>query len=545
MQTYPLFSDGILDYHERTKHHFNRNARSLGYLDWDTQPNPFRFYEGCESRSLPLLEGDPLSGHMDLYKRANNAPNQFTLEPIAAFLELSLGISAWKGIEDSKWALRMNPSSGNLHPTEAHLILPEMDSLPAGVYHYDPYHHALELRATTPEGMWSAFLGYFQTGGFIIGLSSIFWRESWKYGERAYRYCNLDAGHALACLSFAANLQGWKVVHLNALSTADLETILGFDRTTWPDLEAEHPDLLCIVFPNNISNRDIPRGLSSEMLNIFSELSFGGVPNRLSSDHIDWETIYDTAEKTRKPRTPGNMHDYGTPPFYEAPQSQFSAAQIIRKSRSGASFDPRAHTLSMEQFLATLDKTRPRDGGAPFDLELGETNINLLIFIHSVEGLIPGLYFFLRNEADGGEIKRAARSEFIWEQIDGSLPLYLLAEGDVRQDAIRVSCHQEIAGQSAFSVGMIARFREIVTQTPYRYPHLFWEAGMVGQVLYLESEAYGLSGTGIGCFYDDPVHEIMGLSEDRFQCLYHFTVGRVVRDSRLETYPPYHHLEEK
>jgi nitroreductase len=239
------------------------------------------------------------------------------------------------------------------------------------------------------------------------------------------------------------------------------------------------------------------------------------------------------------------MHDYGTPPFYEAPQSQFSAAQIIRKRRSGASFDPRAQTLSMEHFLATLDKTRPRDGGTPFDLELGETNINLLIFIHGVEGLIPGLYFFLRNEADGGEIKRAARSEFIWEQIDRSLPLYLLAEGDVRQDAIRVSCHQEIAGQSAFSVGMIARFREIVTQTPYRYPYLFWEAGMVGQVLYLEAEAYGINGTGIGCFFDDPAHEIMGLTKDRFQSLYHFTVGRAVRDSRLETYPPYHHLEER
>jgi hypothetical protein len=148
-------------------------------------------------------------------------------------------------------------------------------------------------------------------------------------------------------------------------------------------------------------------------------------------------------------------------------------------------------------------------------LELGETNINLLIFIHSVAGLIPGLYFFLRNEADGGEIKRAARSEFIWEQIGGSLPLYLLVEGDVRQDAIRVSCHQEIAGQGVFSVGMIARFREIVTQSPYRYPHLFWEAGMVGQVLYLEAEAYGVSGTGIGCFFDDPVHEIMGLTDDR------------------------------
>ena len=61
----------------------------------------------------------------------------------------------------------------------------------------------------------------------MIGLSSIFWRESWKYGERAFRYCNHDVGHALACLRFAANLVGWKMVYLNALSHEEVETLLG------------------------------------------------------------------------------------------------------------------------------------------------------------------------------------------------------------------------------------------------------------------------------------------------------------------------------
>ncbi len=38
----------VLAYHERTKHHPHSYARSLGYLDWDTQPDPFRRYEGSE-----------------------------------------------------------------------------------------------------------------------------------------------------------------------------------------------------------------------------------------------------------------------------------------------------------------------------------------------------------------------------------------------------------------------------------------------------------------------------------------------------------------
>ena len=43
----------VLDYHDRTKHDFTRFARSLGYLDWANQPNPFRRFEGA-----PLIHLD-------------------------------------------------------------------------------------------------------------------------------------------------------------------------------------------------------------------------------------------------------------------------------------------------------------------------------------------------------------------------------------------------------------------------------------------------------------------------------------------------------
>ena len=90
---------------------------------------------------------------------------------------------------------------------------------------------------------------------------------------------------------------------------------------------------------------------------------------------------------------------------------------------------------------------------------------------------------------------------------------------------------------------MIARFRAEIETAPYRYRHLFWETGMIGQALYLEAEAQGVRATGIGCFVDDPVHELMGLSDDTFQSLYHFTVGGPQEDGRLATRAAYHHLE--
>ena len=145
-------------YHEQTKHQFHRYARSLGFLDWVNQPNPFRFYEGVTAVRLPLLQKDPpawpkhsasgasikplrrgegpASEHLALYERSRNVFQDFARETIGAFLELSLGLSAWKSIPGSTWALRMNPSSGNLHPTEAHLILPALPGVTAGIYHH-------------------------------------------------------------------------------------------------------------------------------------------------------------------------------------------------------------------------------------------------------------------------------------------------------------------------------------------------------------------------------------------------------------------------
>jgi nitroreductase len=108
---------------------------------------------------------------------------------------------------------------------------------------------------------------------------------------------------------------------------------------------------------------------------------------------------------------------------------------------------------------------------------------------------------------------------------------------------MEVSCHQEIAGDSAFAVAMVARFKERIASAAAAYRRLYWECGMIGQVLYLEAEARGLRGTGIGCFFDDPVHELLGIKNLSNQSLYHFTVGHPIEDTRLATLPAYHHLE--
>jgi hypothetical protein len=86
---------------------------------------------------------------------------------------------------------------------------------------------------------------------------------------------------------------------------------------------------------------------------------------------------------------------------------------------------------------------------------------------------------------------------------------------------------------------MLSVFDESLADGPWWYRRLFWEAGVLGQVLYLEAEAAGVHGTGIGCYFDDVVHELLGLDGERFRDLYHFTVGGAVEDPRLATRPAY------
>ena len=135
-------SDIILQYHEETKHHYYSFARSLGFLDWDNQPNPFRRFHGAPY-SLPLLTISEIPSFVAIFQQGVT-PHELSFGTLSRFFRNALAISAWKRAEDERWALRVNPSSGNLHPTEGYMILPEtFPKLPAGVYHYAPREHAL------------------------------------------------------------------------------------------------------------------------------------------------------------------------------------------------------------------------------------------------------------------------------------------------------------------------------------------------------------------------------------------------------------------
>jgi len=560
----------VMRYHQETKHHFSRFARSLGYLDWANQPDPFRRYEGSPLFALPILKpGDapasPLYG--DLYRPGAIASASLTVRSLSRLFEYSLAISAWKQAGEVRWALRSNPSSGNLHPTEVYLLIGDLAGLSPGpgLYHYAAKEHALELRAQWPTERLARLLLGFPPNAFLVGFASVIWREAWKYGERAFRYCQHDVGHAIGSVRIAAQTLGWRMLLLDGLADDTLAALLGVDRTEdFDGAEREHPGCIAVIWPADqaagaVTGRTsrVPLALAGDAVCDVKKHIWHGRANRLSRDEpVRWEILNQVVVASWKSGTEQKVVELHQARPWANPSNhaiqlyvgQPSAGQVIRQRRSALAFDGTT-SISAGSFFTMLTRVMPgveRDltsRAMPWDVLPWEPAVHLALFVHRVDGLVPGLYFLARDAAKMDWLRRATRQRFDWTSAAGcpdDLPLFLLQEGDARALAAELSCRQDIAGESAFSLGMIAEFEPRLRQYgPWFYRRLFWETGLIGQVLYLEAEAAGVRATGIGCFFDDPVHQVLGFNDVSFQSLYHFTTGGPVEDPRLTTLAPY------
>ena len=562
-------------YHDGTKHHFNRFARSLGYLDWASQPNPFRSYAAAPAVALyprPDAFRNPQSALLN--------PQSTLLNPqsvlVGDVLRHALGLSAWKQFGTSRpstgsgrrelverrWALRVNPSSGNLHPTEAYVIAgaaPGIGETP-GVYHYAPDRHALERRCAFDAAAWP--VAEADPDRWLIALTSIHWREAWKYGERAFRYCQHDMGHAIAAIGIAAAMAGCRATLLPDWSHADIASLTGIDRDEdFFEAEREEPGCLLLIHNLHSSIRNLHSSIRNPHPSIRNPHSsirnaepvvsrdrllaavrageWSGRASQLSEDHTTWTFIDEIAAATRDSGRPvPPVPPIGAIRLPDHPLTRLPDRPLVLRRRSAVSFDGRS-SIDAAAFFAMLSRVMPQPG-PPWDALWWDARIHLAIFVHRVDDVAPGLYLLARDPWAVDRLRAACGRQCLWERASDAPPLYLLARGDCRAMARRLSCDQDIAADGFFSLGMIAEFdASLQTFGPSFYRHLFWESGVVGQALYLAAEAAGARATGIGCFYDDPVHASLGIADHSFQSLYHFTVGVPVEDTRLTTEPGY------
>ncbi len=340
---------------------------------------------------------------------------------------------------------------------------------------------------------------------------------------------------------------------ISELSDADLSTVMGLNRVQdFHDAEPEFPDLLGLVIARPDSSRTLC--VSNEGTRMIGDRSWQGRANKLSLEQVHWPWIGAMEANAVKARTEplfwpstgqGPRRQDPTPPSSVAGPS---AVSIIRQRRSAVAMDGQT-SVSLDTFMDMLNRTMPDPNFVPWDVFPFPARIWLCLFVHRVDDLPPGVYALMRDPTRLEALRADCRDDLSWTRIAGTaLPVYELQLGDFRRVAAHVSCNQAIAGESAFSLGMIADFaRTLKEEGAWAYRRLFWEAGLIGQVLYLEAEAAGVQTTGIGCYFDDLLHLGLGLDleEDAWQSLYHFTVGGAVHDTRLTTLPAYFHLPSR
>jgi hypothetical protein len=320
---------------------------------------------------------------------------------------------------------------------------------------------------------------------------------------------------------------------VNGVADGTIAELLGIERegALHPG-ETEHPDLIAWVSLDEKDPGKIPSAV----------MDWRGKANRLSRDHDDWPAIERVhLACTQQAEAFSAPSDRCETPFIHVPTDQ-DAGHVIRTRRSAQAMDGETSVPS-EVFYSVLARVTPGLTACPWDAQTWPAMVSLGLFVHLVDGLEPGLYLHVRSPDHEEELRETLAGDFEWTRPDGcpeALQCFRLRRGDARDLAAKLSCTQDIAGMSAFSLGMFARFdAAIEAHGASFYRRLFWETGMIGQVLYLDAEAYGLRGTGIGCYFDDLVHRCFGIETTAWQSLYHFTVGGPLSDERLVTLPAY------
>jgi SagB-type dehydrogenase family enzyme len=484
------------EYHESTKHTPESLRRTPHFLDWDHMPDPFRHYEGVPLLDLPA---DPEPPNIPALNVLLGEQGQTQTGDGAAFLSellfFSAAISASKRVPATggRYALRVNPSSGNLHPTEFHFITRGLNGWPDGAYHYRPSSHAAEQRARgsiIPP----------RVAPVTVLLTSIAWREAWKYRSRAYRYCLHDIGHAWQAVVLAARATGCDAKAAGCFADDDLSATFHLSEDEWPMLLIQ------------IDGPAMPR---SE-LDRTPAVWFGGEPNRLSAQTVPYPSINSIHDASKLQHAP--VHVPCADPAREGsgaillPFPKSSArpfGEVVRGRRSALDFIGGHRTIPLAALSAILDGAQ-RPFQADFD---GASLVQLYLYVHRVDDLEPGVY---RHWPRDGRLER-------------------IRSGDQRVAAAGLSLGQDLAGNACVAFSMIAdlhRATRAYGDRGYRYAHFL--AGAIGQRMYVAAEALELRATGIGAFFDDRVHDYLGVKPEDGQVIYHFAIGYPVADPRLD-----------
>ena len=471
------------EYHERTKHS-PASVRASGHtLDWESQPIPYKIYEGLEPIPLPRAQaplpmpavqavagGDPPAG----------AAATLDLAALARLLHLSAGIVrkvVYPGGREVYF--RAAPCTGALYHVDLYVACADLVGLAAGLYHFGPHDFALRrLRAGDHRAALVEAAGrapVLATAAAVVVCTSTFWRNAWKYQARAYRHCFWDGGTLLANLLAVA-----------AASRLPAQVVLGFADGAVNgllDLDDAREVALALVAlgrdaaPPPAAPAAPPLGLATVPLSAravdYPAIRAAHAATSLPSPEAARRWREDaSARPAAAASRPEAAPSVPLAPLAEPPAAPIDA--VIRRRGSTRRFGPAPITFAeLSTMLAAAARPVPTDvaGGG----RLGR----LYVIAHAVAGLEAGTYAL--DHEHGG--------------------LATLGHGDFRREAGFLDLGQELAAEAAVNVYVLADLAHL-DDRGYRAAAL--EAGLTGGRLYLAAYALGLGATGL-TFFDDAV----------------------------------------
>lgn len=477
-------------FHERTKHSPVSIRSSPHFLDWDNQPLPYKIYREVDSVSLPPVAEPSGMDALSALSGEALANERLDVGTLGRLLFHTAGITKRLRFGGREMEFRAAACTGALYHIEVYVAAGELDGLRSGLYHYDPRGHGLDrlrsgdYRETIAEA----------TGGepraaraeALLILTTTFWRNSWKYQNRAYRHAFWDSGTMLANL-FAMGSASGVPAHL----------VLGFadeDVTRLLDLE---PDLEAAVAIVALGRSGTEAPLVSRAAAELAPLGLATEP--LSSGQVDYPAIREMHRESSlasgnearawreagppvATRLEGNAGRDLRPldPWAEGEREGGSLERVIRKRGSARRFlgeEIDFRDLSTVLSLATR-------GVSADCLPREITLCDPYLIANGVKGLAPGAYAFHPGRPGG---------------------LETLHEGDVRDESRFLDLEQDLAGDASANLYLLVDLEAVLERygnRGYRVAQI--EGGILGGRIYLACYALGLGASGL-TFYDDAV----------------------------------------
>lgn len=466
-----------------------------GGLNWSALPKSYKFYGGRPPLLLPRDFHFPDIPFYALY------PGQLTDTPgekqpdttiLSEILFLSYGLTARRRAVGEDFFFRSVPSAGALYPSEIYVGAWNVEGLPSGLYHFDTTRHALVLLR---KGDFQNVLDSEEVSrppvsgkGVSFYISGIFFRSSWKYRKRAYRYVLMDAGHLIENLVLA--LKAYEILPLVSLDFNDEQAsvLMGMDPMKEVCLAHVH-------FPG----RETPRKKKPVSL------------SPLPSDIVNASTV--SAKETVFPEIldihrSGNSLKRDVPPYgamrellgirvnpweglprpaAESPETSFARTVLNRRSHRNFIEKP----LALETFACLMDlvaSAATQQGDPPF-----ESVLTLGFLAQAVEGIPAGFYLLDAGRRSFGRVRT----------------------GSFADPMASICLNQEWLKNAAIHFLFMTHPAALDrTWGPRGYRYAMIAAGRLGQAVYLACTALKLGCCGIGAFYDGEARNVLSLDPE-------------------------------